>query len=82
MCELYTGMTKLVAESQDDAKLRSMTYVAIGKISRRVPQLVGKDVGLLQTFFDSLCKVLMLNLFFLDCYCFFAIFYVINYYNG
>ena len=50
-------MTKLIAESTDDAKLRSLAYVAVGKISRRVPQIVGKDVGLLQTFFDALCKV-------------------------
>ena len=50
-------MRKLIGESSEDAKLRSLAYVAIGKICRRAPEIVGKDVALLQSFFDAICKV-------------------------
>ena len=38
-----------------DPKLRSMAYVAVGKIVHRSPHLVTKDIALLQTFFDAVC---------------------------
>ncbi len=58
---LLPGMVKLVGESKDDSRLRSLAYVAVGKIAKRVPDLVTKDIALLQTFFDAMCKVICLN---------------------
>ena len=31
--------------------------MAIGKIAKRSPQLITKDIALLQTFFDAMSKV-------------------------
>ena len=42
---------------KEDPRLRSLAYVAVGKIAKRVPNLVNKDIALLQTFFDAMCKV-------------------------
>ncbi|CAG2238012.1 ECM29 [Mytilus edulis] len=39
-----------------EAKLRNLAYVAVGKIVRRAPQLVKKDVALVQKFFDAMSK--------------------------
>ena len=33
-----------------------MAYVAVGKIVRRSPHLVTKDITLLQTFFEAVCR--------------------------
>ena len=54
---LLSGMVKLIGETKDDPRLRGLAYVAVGKIARRVPKLVTKDIALLQTFFDAICKV-------------------------
>ena len=50
-------MVKLIGEMKEDPRLRSLAYVAVGKIAKRVPNLVNKDIALLQTFFDAMCKV-------------------------
>ena len=50
-------MVKLIGETKEDPRLRSLAYVAVGKIAKRVPNLVNKDIALLQTFFDAMCKV-------------------------
>ena len=42
-----------------DSKLRMLSYVAVGKISRRVPQLVTRDMSLLQNFFDAISQVFL-----------------------
>ena len=54
---LLSGMVKLIGETKEDPRLRSLAYVAVGKIAKRVPNLVTKDIALLQTFFDAMCKV-------------------------
>ncbi|XP_063962407.1 proteasome adapter and scaffold protein ECM29-like isoform X1 [Lytechinus pictus] len=53
---LLSGMVKLIAEAKDNVKLRSLAYVAVGRLSKRLPQLFTKDMGLLQQFFDAVCK--------------------------
>ncbi|KAK2167662.1 hypothetical protein LSH36_25g00006 [Paralvinella palmiformis] len=53
---LLSGMIKLIAEAKEDSKLRMLAYVAVGKIARRVPQLVTRDMSLLQNFFDAISK--------------------------
>ncbi|XP_021353886.1 proteasome-associated protein ECM29 homolog [Mizuhopecten yessoensis] len=53
---LLSGMVKLVGEATEDAKLRSLAYVAAGKIVRRFPQLVSKDISIVQKFFDAMCQ--------------------------
>lgn len=53
---LLSGMVKLVGEAKEDAKLRSLAYVAAGKIVRRCPLLVSKDMGIVQKFFDAICR--------------------------
>ncbi|XP_056020008.1 proteasome adapter and scaffold protein ECM29-like [Ostrea edulis] len=51
---LLSGMMKLITETKDDSRLRSLAYVAVGKIVRRAPQLVKKDIGLAQKLFDAI----------------------------
>ncbi|XP_062591295.1 proteasome adapter and scaffold protein ECM29-like [Saccostrea cucullata] len=53
---LLSGMMKLITETKDDSRLRSLTYVAVGKIVRRSPLLVKKDIGLAQKFFDAIAQ--------------------------
>ncbi|XP_060085987.1 proteasome adapter and scaffold protein ECM29-like [Ylistrum balloti] len=53
---LLSGMVKLVGEAKEDAKLRGLAYVAAGKIVRRSPQIVSKDIGIVQKFFDAMCQ--------------------------
>ncbi|XP_033738890.1 proteasome adapter and scaffold protein ECM29-like [Pecten maximus] len=53
---LLSGMVKLVGEAKEDAKLRGLAYVAAGKIVRRVPQIVSKDISIVQKFFDAMCQ--------------------------
>ena len=54
---LLSGMVKLLGDAKDDARLLNLTYVAIGKIVRRSPHLVSKDIGLVQKFFDAMSRV-------------------------
>jgi hypothetical protein len=54
---LLSGMMKLITETKDDSRLRSLAYVAVGKIVRRAPQLVKKDIGLAQKLFDAISNV-------------------------
>ncbi|XP_022097180.1 proteasome-associated protein ECM29 homolog [Acanthaster planci] len=51
---LLSGMGKLITEAKDSTQLRGLAYVAVGKLSKRVPQLFLKDMALLQQFFDAL----------------------------
>ena len=54
---LFSGMVRLIGEKDEDRRLRGLGYVAIGKIARRAPKLVTKDIALLQSFFDAFSKV-------------------------
>ena len=45
-----------------DPKLRGLAYVAVGKIGRRSPHRLNKDIQIVQTFFDALCQVSFLLL--------------------
>ncbi|XP_078741520.1 proteasome adapter and scaffold protein ECM29-like, partial [Lampetra fluviatilis] len=53
---LLNGLTKLINESKEDSKLRSLAYTAVGKLSSRLPQLFSKDIALVQQFLEALCK--------------------------
>lgn len=53
-------MMKLILETKDDSRLRSLAYVAMGKIIRRAPQLVKKDIGLAQKLFDAIGQVILI----------------------
>lgn len=53
---LLSGMVKLLGMAKEDDKLRGLTYVAIGKIVKRCPSLISKDISLVQNFFDAVCK--------------------------
>ena len=45
---LLSALTKLVNEEGGEAKLRASCYIAIGKLGLKVPQLVNKDVTVIQ----------------------------------
>ncbi|XP_005102218.1 proteasome adapter and scaffold protein ECM29 [Aplysia californica] len=53
---LLNGMLKLIKESKEDPKLRSLAYVAVGKIGLRSPQRLTKDIQVVQIFFDAMCQ--------------------------
>lgn len=57
---LLSGMMKLISKTKDDTRLRSLAYVAVGKIVRRAPQLVKKDIGLAQKLFDAIGQVILI----------------------
>ena len=42
------------AEKEAAAKLRASCYVAIGKLGLKMPQLVNKDISIIQTFFEAM----------------------------
>ena len=42
------------AEKDASAKLRASCYVAIGKLGLKMPQLVNKDITIIQTFFEAM----------------------------
>lgn len=42
------------AKTHDASRLRSLTYVLIGKLSYRVPKLFSDDIRLTQQFFEAL----------------------------
>ncbi|XP_041357221.1 proteasome adapter and scaffold protein ECM29-like [Gigantopelta aegis] len=53
---LLSGMIKLIDEAKEDPKLRSLAYGAVGKIARKSPQRVTKDITLAQQFFNAVCQ--------------------------
>ncbi|XP_070194752.1 proteasome adapter and scaffold protein ECM29-like isoform X2 [Littorina saxatilis] len=53
---LLSGMIKVIGEAKEDPKLRSLAYVAVGKIARRSPARVAKDIALIQQFFEAMCQ--------------------------
>ncbi|XP_076462653.1 proteasome adapter and scaffold protein ECM29-like isoform X2 [Babylonia areolata] len=53
---LLSGMVKVIGEAKEDPKLRSLAYVAVGKIARRSPHRVAKDIALIQRFFEAMCQ--------------------------
>ncbi len=38
------------------AKLRASSYIAIGKLGRRLPRLVNSDISVMQTFFEAMSQ--------------------------
>ena len=42
------------AANASDAKLRGSCYIAIGKLGLKVPELVNKDISMIQTFFEAI----------------------------
>lgn len=57
ICLSVPGMVKLLGEAGCEGRLRSLTYVAIGQVSRRAPSVAGQDLALLQKLFDALTQV-------------------------
>eukprot|EP00058_Branchiostoma_floridae_P021365 XP_002606855.1 hypothetical protein BRAFLDRAFT_91624 [Branchiostoma floridae] len=53
---VLNALQKLIGEGKEDAKLRSLAYVAIGKLANRLPHLFSKDIGMVQKFFDAVSK--------------------------
>ena len=43
-----------ISKTHDGSRLRSLTYVLIGKLSYRVPKLLCDDIRLTQQFFEAL----------------------------
>ena len=53
---LIQGMNKLIAESNDDNKLRGLAYVAVGKLARKIPDTIANDISVVHNFFSALEK--------------------------
>ncbi|EDO42544.1 predicted protein, partial [Nematostella vectensis] len=53
---VLSGMTKLIDQEKENAKLRSLAYVAIGKLARRLPSLFAGNIALVQKLFDAICE--------------------------
>ncbi|XP_048584699.1 proteasome adapter and scaffold protein ECM29 isoform X2 [Nematostella vectensis] len=53
---ILSGMTKLIDQEKENAKLRSLAYVAIGKLARRLPSLFAGNIALVQKLFDAICE--------------------------
>ena len=51
---LLNALNRVVSEEKDNAKLRGSCYIAIGKLGLKVPELVNKDVTMIQTFFEAI----------------------------
>ncbi|RNA28281.1 proteasome-associated ECM29 -like protein [Brachionus plicatilis] len=51
---LIQGMNKVIAESKDDSKLRGLAYVAVGKLSRKIPTTIANDISVVHNFFSAL----------------------------
>lgn len=47
-------MNKVIAESKDDNKLRGLAYVAVGKLSRKIPNTISNDISVVHNFFNAL----------------------------
>ncbi|XP_052776475.1 LOW QUALITY PROTEIN: proteasome adapter and scaffold protein ECM29-like [Mya arenaria] len=54
---LQTKLVNLVRDAQEDRKVLSLAYVALGKLVHRFPQLVATNIALVQVFFDVMCQV-------------------------
>ena len=52
--EAAEGSDMTNAEKEAAAKLRASCYVAIGKLGLKMPQLVNKDITIIQTFFEAM----------------------------
>lgn len=53
---IMSGMLKLVTESNEEPQIKSMAYVAVGMLATKLPNLVTKNIAMVQTFFDALTK--------------------------
>jgi proteasome component ECM29 len=51
---LLQGVNKLIADKKADSKLRGLAYVAVGKLSRRIPSTVSSDISIVHNFFSAL----------------------------
>lgn len=51
---LIQGLNKVIVESKDDGKLRGLSYIAIGKLSKRIPSTISNDINLVRNFFNAL----------------------------
>lgn len=54
-------MVRLINEVRDNPRLRNLAYVAVGKIALRVPEVVTKDIAMLQAFFEAKSFSYILN---------------------
>lgn len=51
---LYTGLLKLVWNTEESDQLRIIGYTIIGQIVKRMPQIINKNLIELQVFFENL----------------------------
>ncbi|XP_013777201.1 proteasome-associated protein ECM29 homolog [Limulus polyphemus] len=51
---LISGMQKLIAEPNEDSKVRNQAYVAVGMLGMKLPNLVTEDLSIVNSFFDAL----------------------------
>jgi proteasome component ECM29 len=51
---LIQGMNKVIANSKDDAKIRGLAYVAVGKLARKIPNTISTDISIVHSFFSAL----------------------------
>lgn len=51
---LLNAMNRIISEEKDQPKLRGSCYIAIGKLGLKVPEIVNKDVTMIQTFFEAI----------------------------
>lgn len=51
---LIQGMNKVIANAKDDAKIRGLAYVAVGKLARKIPNTISTDISIVHSFFSAL----------------------------
>lgn len=51
---LIQGMNKVIANSKDDAKIRGLAYVAVGKLARKIPNTISTDISIVHSFYSAL----------------------------
>ncbi|XP_076347189.1 proteasome adapter and scaffold protein ECM29 [Tachypleus tridentatus] len=51
---LISGMQKLIADPNEDSKIRNQAYVAVGMLGMKLPHLITEDLNIVNSFFDAL----------------------------
>ena len=52
---VLNGLMKLISEG--DPMHKSMAYMIVGQLGKKIPSLINKDFSLLEKFFDTLITV-------------------------
>lgn len=54
---LQAKLINLIKEAKEDAKVMSLSFVAVGKLVHKFPHLVSKNIALVQIFLNIMCQV-------------------------